>query len=91
MSRQCDHLARCNVPCGVRGSTASRAGDDRDDSGRCGRATSAAFARAGPRWSTRPPPEATAPAAVARRIEDTATAWRSWVAEHDIYGEEGTL
>jgi GH15 family glucan-1,4-alpha-glucosidase len=30
-------------------------------------------------------PEPTAPAEVAARIEDTAEAWRSWEAEHDIY------
>jgi GH15 family glucan-1,4-alpha-glucosidase len=31
------------------------------------------------------PPAATAPDAVAARIEDTAEAWRSWEADHDIY------
>ena len=30
-------------------------------------------------------PEATAPDAVAARIEDTVEAWRSWEADHDIY------
>ena len=30
-------------------------------------------------------PEPTRPSAVAARIEDTAEAWRSWEAEHDIY------
>ena len=40
------------------------------------------------RWASveqRTPPEATAPADVAPRLEDTAAAWRSWEAEHDIY------
>ncbi len=40
------------------------------------------------RWASverRTPPEVTAPAEVARRIEDTVVAWRSWEAEHDIY------
>jgi alpha,alpha-trehalase len=32
-----------------------------------------------------PPPEPTAPADVAARVADTAEAWRSWEAEHDIY------
>ena len=31
------------------------------------------------------PPRATAPDAVAARIEDTVEAWRSWEADHDIY------
>src|SRR6266404_2907351 len=31
------------------------------------------------------PPAATAPSAVAARLEDTAEGWRSWEAEHDIY------
>ena len=31
------------------------------------------------------PPEPTAPGDVARRIAETAEAWRSWEAEHDIY------
>src|SRR6266508_462683 len=31
------------------------------------------------------PPAPTAPDAVAARIQDTAEAWRSWEAEHDIY------
>ncbi len=31
------------------------------------------------------PPAATAPGAVAARIEDTAAGWRSWEAEHDVY------
>jgi GH15 family glucan-1,4-alpha-glucosidase len=31
------------------------------------------------------PPEATAPEAVAARIDETAEAWRSWEADHDIY------
>jgi GH15 family glucan-1,4-alpha-glucosidase len=31
------------------------------------------------------PPQATAPDAVAARIEDTVEAWRSWEADHDIY------
>ncbi|WP_051399892.1 glycoside hydrolase family 15 protein [Haloechinothrix halophila] len=33
----------------------------------------------------RPPPEPTAPERVGQRIDDTAAAWRSWEAEHDIY------
>ena len=33
----------------------------------------------------RPPPEPTAPDQVAARIADTAEAWRSWEAEHDVY------
>ncbi|HLF68662.1 MAG TPA: glycoside hydrolase family 15 protein [Gaiellaceae bacterium] len=40
------------------------------------------------RWipaETRTAPEATAPAAVAARIDDTVEAWRSWEAEHSIY------
>jgi alpha,alpha-trehalase len=40
------------------------------------------------RWASveqRTPPEATAPAYVPPRLEDTAAAWRSWEAEHDIY------
>jgi GH15 family glucan-1,4-alpha-glucosidase len=40
------------------------------------------------RWSTgeaRERPQATDPDGVAARIEDTAEAWRSWSAEHDIY------
>src|SRR5262249_22519839 len=32
-----------------------------------------------------PAPEPFSPDDVARRIEDTAAAWRSWEAEHDIY------
>jgi GH15 family glucan-1,4-alpha-glucosidase len=32
-----------------------------------------------------PPPEPTAPGEVAARVADTAEAWRSWEAEHDIY------
>ena len=32
-----------------------------------------------------PPPEPTAPDQVAARIADTAEAWRSWEAEHDVY------
>jgi GH15 family glucan-1,4-alpha-glucosidase len=31
-------------------------------------------------------PQPTAPAGVAARIADTAEAWRSWEAEHDVYG-----
>src|SRR5918994_1312156 len=31
------------------------------------------------------PPTPTAPEAVASRIDDTAAAWRSWEAEHDVY------
>ena len=40
------------------------------------------------RWAppdTRRPPLPSAPEHVAERIEDTAEAWRSWEAEHDIY------
>jgi alpha,alpha-trehalase len=40
------------------------------------------------RWASverRTPPEATAPVDVTRRVKDTAEAWRSWEAEHDIY------
>jgi GH15 family glucan-1,4-alpha-glucosidase len=39
------------------------------------------------RWAAPddPAPEATAPADVALRIEDTAEGWRSWEAEHDVY------
>jgi alpha,alpha-trehalase len=40
------------------------------------------------RWAPperRQAPAPTAPARVAERIEDTAEAWRSWEAEHDIY------
>jgi alpha,alpha-trehalase len=41
------------------------------------------------RWGSpeaREAPEPTAPARVAGRIDDTAEAWRSWEAEHDVYG-----
>src|SRR4051812_44266025 len=31
------------------------------------------------------PPDAAAPQHIRSRIEDTATAWRSWEAEHDVY------
>ena len=39
------------------------------------------------RWAAveDPTPEATAPEVVALRIADTAQAWRSWEAEHDVY------
>src|SRR5205823_3903060 len=39
------------------------------------------------RWAgpEHPAPEATPPAEVAARIEDTAEGWRSWESEHDIY------
>lgn len=39
------------------------------------------------RWAAveDPEPQATAPGDVAGRIEDTAEAWRSWEAEHDVY------
>jgi len=39
------------------------------------------------RWAgpEHPAPEATPPAEVAARIEDTAQGWRSWESEHDIY------
>jgi GH15 family glucan-1,4-alpha-glucosidase len=40
------------------------------------------------RWlppDAREAPEATAPGAVAARIDDTVAAWRSWEAEHSIY------
>ena len=40
------------------------------------------------RWAAveqREPPDATVPAQVAARVDDTVEAWTSWEAEHDIY------